>query len=115
MGRQERTSLPITWQALEITFLAFSWKLKCRRRGSGRDPSTLRFTGSVVGAAAARREASRGLGCGEEDALAGMQPWELAGAGEGRKQGGKARKGARQAQRVRWEPCLRRLCSARAP
>lgn len=48
MERQEKTSLPVTWQALEITFLAFSWKLKCRR-GSGRDPSTLRFTGSGVG------------------------------------------------------------------
>jgi len=49
VGQWEETSLAVTCQAPEITFLAFSWKLKCRRQGSGRDPSTLRFTGNGVG------------------------------------------------------------------
>lgn len=87
-------SLPITWQAPEITFLAFSWKLKCRRRGSGRDPSTLRFTGSRVGAATVWWEPSQGLGLARrKDAFAGMQPWERERA---ESQAGKARKGSRQ-------------------
>lgn len=69
-----KMSLPVTWQAPETTFLAFSWKLKCRRRGSGRVPSTLCFTGSRVGSCHGRAGGQPGAG---EDALAGMQPWEL--------------------------------------
>lgn len=76
VGRQEKTSLPVTWQAPEITFLAFSWKLKCRRRGSGRHPSTLCFTGSGVGschgsAGGQPGAGVRGGGCSCRDAAGG--------------------------------------------
>ena len=115
VGRQEKTSLPVTWQAPEITFLAFSWKLKCRRRGSGRDPSTLRFTGSGVGschgsAGGQPGAGVRGGGCSCRDAALGAG-WSgrRQKARVGRKQGGKARKGARQ---VRWEPRSAQGCSS---
>jgi len=52
-----------------------------------------------------------GLGLREKDALAGVQPWEPAGVGEGRKQAGKARKGARQEGWLRWEPRSSQGCN----
>lgn len=93
MGLQEKTSLPITRQALEITFLAFSWKLKCRRRGSGRDPSTLRFTGSGVGSCRGSAGGQpgagvRGGGCSCRDAALGAG-W----SGRGQKGGWKSKEG----------------------
>lgn len=102
-------STPVTWQVPEITFLAFSWKLKCRRRGSGRDPSTLCFTGSGVGSchgsAGGQPRAGAQGGCSRRDAALGAG-WSGSGqkARVGRQQGGKARQHARLERWVRREP-----------
>lgn len=100
---------PVTWQVPEITFLAFSWKLKCRRRGSGRDPSTLCFTGSGVGSchgsAGGQPRAGAQGGCSRRDAALGAG-WSGSGqkARVGRQQGGKARQHARLERWVRRQP-----------